>query len=201
MYVPAEFQARDPWSIVDAFPFATLIALPSGETTHVPLVRAPGSQVLRGHVARASPLAAEILKGTALKAIFMGPHAYVSPYDYDVNGVDPGQQVPTWNYVAAHASGRARPLSDPQTVRALLAALALRFDALGWSDEGLPDAYREGLFRAIVAFELEVDVVEGKAKLGQNRKDEHRLAAAAALERRPTDMEREVGRRMRAIAE
>lgn len=201
MYVPNEFRAEDPFAIVEAFPFAALIALASGEGAHVPLLlEARGeARVLVGHVARPSLLGRAISEGAELLAIFTGPHAYISPFDYDPEGRDAGQQVPTWNYVAAHVRGRAQAIEDPLAVRALLVRLAGRFDAQGWSDAGLPESYRAGLLRGIVAFELPIASIEGKEKLGQNRKPEHRRSAAAALETRPSELEREVGRRMRLL--
>ncbi len=198
MYVPAEFVADDPLETIEAHPFATLVALPEGHAAHVPLVLRAREQVLVGHVARVSPLGHAIEAGAELLAIFRGAHAYVSPFDYDPHGVDPGRQVPTWNYVATHVRGRARVLGAPEA-RDVLAELARRFDERGWTDAALPDGYRDGLLRAIVAFELPLTEVIGKAKLGQNRSDAHRLAAADALERREDLSARDVGRRMRQV--
>lgn len=195
MYVPSPFSADDPWAIVRAFPFATLIALPSGEAAHVPLLL-EDDRTLTGHVARPSALARELSAGAPLLAVFSGPHAYVSPFDYDEAGDDPGRHVPTWNYVAAHVRGTAQPIDDPGAVRALLGRLSARFDGRGWTDARLPEAYRDGLLGGIVAFRLTPRVVEGKEKLGQNRAPEHRRAAARALMARPSEMDREVGRRM-----
>ena len=49
--MPSElFRAPDPWSIVEASPFATLVALPSGEVAHAPLLVEP-DRTLIGHVA------------------------------------------------------------------------------------------------------------------------------------------------------
>lgn len=194
MYVPSQFACADPWSIVEAHPFATLVALPSGDAAHVPLVR--DDDALVGHVARPSALAQQIAAGAPLLAVFTGPHAYVSPFDYDPAGSDAGRHVPTWNYVAAHVFGRATVI-EGEPVRALLARLAGHFDARGWTDAGLPDAYREGLHHGIVAFRLAVERIEGKEKLGQNRTASERLAAAEALLARPSESERAVGALMR----
>lgn len=201
MYVPAEFRAADPHAVIEQHPFATLVALPSGHAAHVPLVAATRDheRVLVGHVARASPLADAIVSGSELLAIFRGPHAYISPFDYDPDGRDPGKQVPTWNYVASEVRGRARVLDALET-REALHQLAARFDARGWTDASLPDGYREGLgVRAIVAFELPLTEVTGKDKLGQNRTSAQRLAAADALERREDPRDRHVGRLMRRV--
>lgn len=200
MHVPAHFVAADPLAVIEQHPFATLVALPSGHAAHVPLVLVTrdAERTLAGHVARASALAEAIEAGSELLAIFRGPHAYVSPFDYDPAGVDPGRQVPTWNYVASQVRARPRVLDEGQA-RASLASLAARFDPHGWTDRALPEAYREALLRAIVAFELPLTEVIGKDKLGQNRTPEHRLAAADALERRDDPAARDVGRLMRQV--
>lgn len=200
MYVPAEFRAADPLAVIEQHPFATLVALPSGHAAHVPLISGTRERerVLVGHVARVSPLAEAIEAGTELLAIFRGPHAYISPFDYDAEGRDPGKQVPTWNYVASQVRGRPRVL-DAIEAREALVQLAERFDRRGWTDASLPDGYREGLVRAIVAFELPLTEVIGKDKLGQNRTSAHRLAAADALERREDPSDRDVGRLMRQV--
>ena len=38
-------------------------------------------------------------------AIFLGPHAYVSPNWYP-SKAETGKAVPTWNYITVHARGR-----------------------------------------------------------------------------------------------
>lgn len=196
MYVPEHFRTDEAWAIVEANPFATLVALPSGDATHVPLTLEPGP-VLMGHVARHSPLADAIVRGDELLAVFTGPHAYVSPFDYvPAGGSGYGRNVPTWNYLAAHVRGRPRVL-EGDAVRSLLGRLAARFDRNGWTDAALPDDYRKGLERAIVAFELTPSEIVGKAKLGQNRTDTERLAAADALSQRTTEDERAIGERMK----
>ena len=57
---------------------------------------------LRGHVARANAVW-KAGEGEAL-AIFLGPHAYVSPNWYPSKAAT-GKAVPTWNYITVHAQG------------------------------------------------------------------------------------------------
>jgi transcriptional regulator len=197
--MPSElFRAPDPWSIVEASPFATLVALPSGEVAHAPLLL-ESDRTLIGHVAGTSRLAEALRSGAALLAIFAGPHAYVSPFDYDEAGRDAGRHVPTWNYVAAHVRGRVVPLEEPALARGVLARLGERFDRRGWTDAALPEGYRAGLVAGVLAFRLVPSSVEGVEKLGQNRTPSEREAAARALLARPSEAEQEVGRRMLAL--
>jgi transcriptional regulator len=53
--------------------------------------------------------------------------------------------------------------------------------------DSLPDSYVEGMMRGIVAFEIPIDRLEGKAKLSQNRPaaDQARVRAALGAESDP----------------
>lgn len=177
MHVPEAFRLseRGALAMIDAHPFATVVALPSGDATHIPVLR--DGNTLFAHVARASGMAREVLAGAELLAIFRGVHGYVSPRWYRS-----APQVPTWNYEAVHARGRARAIEDPDRVRAILAELAVRFEPDGgWTIDAVPDPFARSLARAIVAFELPIETLEGKAKLGQNRSDEDREGAIEGL--------------------
>src|SRR3546814_10795276 len=110
-------------------PFAMLAAAPGPgavELTPLPiLVDRDGEVVtLRGHVARANPMARLIADSTPqaplhATAVFAGPQAYVSPDWYETEN-----QVPTWNYLAVHASGALEHVADPVAFEALLADLS-----------------------------------------------------------------------------
>ena len=60
--------------------------------------------------------------GEAL-AIFLGPHAYVSPNWYPTKAAT-GKVVPTWNYITVHARGTIRWIQDADWLRAHVAALS-----------------------------------------------------------------------------
>jgi transcriptional regulator len=80
--------------------------------------------------------------------------------------------VPTWNYVAVHATGTGTLVEDAERVRALLADLVHVYEGArpgAWSFEALAEDYVAGMQRGIVAFEIPIDRLEGKAKLSQNR--------------------------------
>src|SRR5689334_21322792 len=90
--------------------FATLVTISSSGpvASHLPLLldaEAGPHGSLLGHMARANPQW-RTAEGEAL-AIFLGPHAYVSPAWYG----EPGT-VPTWNYVAVHAYGTFRLVEE-----------------------------------------------------------------------------------------
>jgi transcriptional regulator len=187
VYVPGYFAESDRarlHELVRAHPFATLVSLAEGEpfATHVPLLLDPdrgANGTLLGHVARGNPHWRLFDGGSPALAIFHGPHAYVSPRWYAG-----GLNVPTWNYVAVHASGRPRLIEDAAAVRALLERTAALFESGArepWSPAALPAAYVEGLQRGIVGFELPIEKLEGKRKLSQNKGAADRAGVVAAL--------------------
>src|SRR5689334_1848977 len=84
MYIPDHFREDRPEVLHDAvrrIGFATLVTTEL-DANHLPMLlqESESGWVLRGHVARANPVWKKA-KGEAL-AIFLGPHAYVSPNWY-----------------------------------------------------------------------------------------------------------------------
>lgn len=176
MYVPKAFQVADPaWchALMRAQSFATMITADDAGApfaTHLPMLVDPARGplgTLRGHVARANPHWRYLAAGRPTLVIFSGAHAYVSPSWYATH-----PSVPTWNYVTVHATGAGALVEEPEQVTALLADLVRTYESRGptaWSLDGLPAEYLAGMQRGIVAFEIPIDRLEGKAKLSQNR--------------------------------
>jgi transcriptional regulator len=189
MYVPKQFQVSDrEWchDLIRAEPFGLLVGVDEGGkpfATHLPFLvdaeRGPLGTLL-GHVARANPQWRYFRPDRPVLALFTGPHAYVSPAWYEVH-----PSVPTWNYVAVHAYGVPALVEEPLLVRDLLTRLARTFEAGRpdpWSPDSLPADYLAGMEKGIVAFEIPIDRLEGKAKLSQNRGAADRARVRAALE-------------------
>jgi transcriptional regulator len=169
MYVPDHFREDRPdvlHEAVQRIGFATLVTQ-GLEANHLPMLLQDG--VLRGHVARANPVW-KAGEGEAL-AIFLGPHAYVSPSWYP-SKAETGKAVPTWNYLTVHARGAIRWIQDADWLRAHVTALSAVHEtgrAQPWAVSDAPASYVDGLLRAIVGFELTIAKLEGKWKLSQNR--------------------------------
>jgi transcriptional regulator len=169
MYIPDMFREGRPEVLNDAMRrigFATLIT-PELEANHLPMLVSDGG--LRGHVARANPVWKQG-SGEAL-AIFLGPHAYVSPNWYP-SKAETGKAVPTWNYLTVHARGTINWTQDADWLRAHVGALSATHEAgreNPWAVSDAPAGYVDGLLRAIVGFELTITKLEGKWKLSQNR--------------------------------
>ena len=183
MYVPDHFAERDREVLhgwVRRFPFALLVTAGGGgfEATHLPLWLDAGrgrEGTLYGHVARANPHWRCFDGALPALAVFSGPHAYVSPRWFE------RESVPTWNYVAVHAEGTPRLLENPAAVGELLARLTNEHDGPGGFDALPPDLVAR-MSRGIVAFELPIERLTGKAKLSQNKSAGDRAGAIAGLE-------------------
>jgi transcriptional regulator len=182
MYIPASFREDDLTALhayLDAHPLAALVTAAQGPAslfaTHLPLLldRSAGPfGTLRGHLARANPHARHLATGAVpALVLFSGPDAYITPNWYPLKA-EHGRVVPTWNYVAVHASGTAVLRADPEFLRAHLEALTARHEAtrsMGWKVSDAPEDFIAQQARAIVGLEIQIDRLEGKWKMSQNR--------------------------------
>ncbi len=188
MYQPRHFvETREHalHGLIDAHPFATLVANAAAgmAVNHLPFVRQ--GDVLRGHVARGNELAA--MDGAAVLAIFHGPQGYVSPNWYPSKHANGGREVPTWNYAVAHVHGRLRVVHDAGWLLGLLDALTDRHEAREpspWKVADAPADHVQKLLSAIVGIEIAIERIEGKFKLSQNHPDANRAGVIGGLTRR-----------------
>ncbi|QCI66769.1 FMN-binding negative transcriptional regulator [Phreatobacter stygius] len=164
--------------------FATLISSgPDGLlATQLPfLIDAnSGKGRLVTHLARANPQCAHLADGREALVVFQGPHAFISPSWYDNR-----QTFPTWNYTAIHAYGRPVTSDDADVLRALLKRVIARYDTpLGgpWRFEDMPEAAIAPRLKAIIAVEIDIDRLEGKLKLNQDKTPADRAGVIAELE-------------------
>lgn len=172
MYVPTHFAQDDPallLEVMQRYAFATLISIIDGApfASHVPVLAHEIDGVLQidGHVARANVHWQALQSDPQALVIFHGPHTYFSPTLYEGKNF-----VPTWNYIAVHASGLTRiEHSDEIKLAMLKSLIAANEPSYQAQFDRLDDAYRNGNLNAIVAFRLTVSKLEGKFKLGQHR--------------------------------
>jgi transcriptional regulator len=180
MYIPKFNKVDDRTLLIEAmrtWSFAILFGPDSNGSpmaTHLPLVVHDEGEhgVLEGHFALANPHW-KSLAGRELLVVFTGPHSYVSPSLYVER-----KSVPTWNYIAVHASGTLQIIEDETGDRAANHALketlvknliAMHEPAYAdqWND--LPIGYRISMTSGIVGFRIPITRIEGKFKLSQNR--------------------------------
>ena len=179
MYIPKAFVEDDLRSLHDLIEQTPLASVVShGDAgllaSHLPvlLAREEGEfGPLYGHFARANPQWRELSDGGEALLIFQGAEAYVSPSFYP-SKAEHGKVVPTWNYQAVHAYGRAELFDERERLLALVSRLSQRHEqgrAQPWAVSDAPVEYIDSLLRAIVGFALPIARIEGKWKLSQNK--------------------------------
>lgn len=212
MYTPEPFRESDVGvmlDFIDARPLGTLITVNHDTSlhtdastagvlaTHLPFLldRTRGEiGVLQGHVARANPHGAAT--ATEALVIFTGPDAYVTPSWY-ASTREHGRVVPTWNYIAVHATGRFRLIEDPDFLRQHVTALTARHESVRerpWSVSDAPPEHINKLLREIIGLEIEITRLEGKWKMSQNRSASDITGVVAGLGASESPSDQEVSR-------
>jgi len=187
MYVPASFNTADEKtleSFIETYDFATVISSSSAGliASHVPIVlrRSGEETVLVGHLARANEQWRHFDGNTECLVVFQGPHSYISPTWYATSPA-----VPTWNYSAVHVYGKPLATENTAFTTSAIEALVTKYEYTRpkpWETKDLAADLYSKLVAAIVAFEMPIDRMEGKFKLGQNRSREDRLGMLAGLD-------------------
>jgi transcriptional regulator len=154
---------------------------------------------LRGHLARANPQSktmmdhleaalkpsGSFLEEEVLVLFTATTHHYITPKFYTETKPDTGKVVPTWNYAAAQAYGKARIYFDskaPETGAFLsqqihdlsqhAEASVMGYDGKegrqeAWKVADAPEKYIELLQKAIIGIEIKLERLEGKFKMSQ----------------------------------
>lgn len=193
MYRPKEFTEERVPVLHDAIRRAALgtlvtVGADGLEASHVPMLLDPEPApygTLIGHIARANGQWRRTAADTPALAMFLGPDAYVSPAWYATKR-QTGRVVPTWNYVAVHASGDVRFFDDAERLLRLVKRLTETHEAgrpEPWTVTDAPPEFIRAQLKGIVGFELPIARLEGKWKLSQNRPAEDRAGAIEGLRR------------------
>jgi len=164
---------RHPWALVVSNgadgPFAT----------NVPILldRSRGAKgVLVSHIARANAHAEVILAASSpALCIFHGPYRYVTSSWYPQRDMPP-----TVYYTAVHCYGPIR-IQDDQTLRHWLETLTNQMEAPfpnAWRTSEVPEPDITRRLKSIVGFEVEIERMEGKFKLGQDEPKKDALSVA-----------------------
>jgi len=204
MYLPKLFEEARPevlHEFIRRHPLATLITR-SADTLcadHVPMLVFPdegGRTLLRCHVARANPVWRGLTDHADVLAVFQDAGCYITPSWYPSKQAT-GKVVPTWNYVAVHAIGRARAIEDAAWLRTFLTRLTDTHEAsraAPWRLTDAPEEYLAMQFRAIVGIEIEVTNLHGKWKVSQNKAAEDAAGVAAGLREQTDPTSRDMAR-------
>jgi transcriptional regulator len=175
LYIPKPQLVEDRrflYDFMDEFAFVDLVTVsPTLRITHIPvwLDRESGSYgTIHGHVSRQNPQHATFDGRQTGVIVFHGPHGYISPTWYATQG----NVVPTWNFATVHASGKLKPVEGRKELESLLAKLIAKFESYegtSYDFAKLDETYKYGMMGGIIGFELEIELLEGKFKLGHDR--------------------------------
>jgi len=168
---------------MDEFAFADLVtASPGIRITHIPTIldrTAAPYGTIYGHISRQNPQNKAFDGREAAVIVFRGPHSYISPTWYSKP-----EAVPTWNFAVAHATGKPKPVTDPKAIHDLLARLIRKFEGAdsAYNFAKLPESYTNSLIAGVIGFEMPIEVLEGKFKLGQDRNEADRQSILKNLQ-------------------
>ncbi len=175
MYVPKYFEAPSievVRTFIEEYSFCTLVGQLKGQpiASHIPLKLhvSDDSEYLEGHIARGNIQQQLFDSEQTLMAIFRDPHAYVSSSWY--NHVN----VPTWNYIAVHITGKASRIEGDELLESIK-RLVNTYETdkeTGFQVEQMPPEMLQRELKGIVGFRLTIDKIEAAFKLSQNRDDE-----------------------------
>jgi transcriptional regulator len=197
VYVPAHFASNDFDKIAafaDYVGAADLVTFDGTRLfcTLLPVIwdrEAAGHGRLIGHMALNNPQWQTAVSDVPALAIIHGPQAYVSPSWYQ-STAEHGRTVPTWNYTTVHFTGPVAFHRDASWLRDVVTRLTERHEAgrTGrWWVSDAPGKFIAGQLRAIVGVEFQIERIEAKDKLSQNRTPQDRAGVIAALKGEPGD--------------
>ena len=194
MYVPSFNSFTDRHEIIafiQRYSFAAIVTDVNGipEATHLPfLIKEENDKLfLRSHFAKANPQSAQVFGKTSL-VIFTEPHAYITPRLYEKE-----ESVPTWNYIAIHAYGKAMIIESEEQKAGLLQHTIEQYDTSYLEQyQKLSADFKSKMMKGIVAFEIEVTDLQAKKKLSQNRSEKEKENIINSLSQSPDTNEKEI---------
>ncbi|WPR76252.1 FMN-binding negative transcriptional regulator [Algoriphagus sp. NG3] len=194
MYTPNHFRFKDnaeKIAFMKQYSFATIITVKENLpiATQLPFFIDNSSDrlILSSHFAVANEQSRYIEANTSL-VIFTEPHAYISPVHYDKR-----ESVPTWDYIAVHAYGKAKVVvEEAAKIKALEQMIKFYEKDYLRQWDSLPDKFKKGMMRGIVAFELEITELQGQKKLSQNKTEVERKRIMEHLEKSENTTEKEI---------
>ena len=173
--------------LITSSPFGLLIStgreglLANGVPFILDPVRGPFG-TLQAHVAKANEQW-KGLNGQQVLVIFQGSQNYISPSYYETKRAT-GKVVPTWNYIMVQARGQASVHDDAQWLARQIEVLTNQHESSRerpWAVSDAPHDYMQSQMKGIVGIEIEINALEGKWKVSQNRPEADRRGVAEGL--------------------
>jgi len=184
-YQSCEEQLNNYYRIVEDNPLATLIMNTNTdvEISHIPCHFANKNKTsIMAHVSNNHPLAKKLQQSpkVVINLVFHGEDAYVSPNDVSIDN-SRAQMVPTWNYAKVHITGSAAEVKDSNEKYNHMMQTSDYFECSQrsplpgqennkyWAISDAPDTAIKHMLNAITVFTVQVDNIEGRFKLSQNK--------------------------------
>ena len=184
MYTPKQFKASDEEvkQFIQKNGFATLVTQRDGQlwATHLPLMLSADQTKLEGHVSKGNKTWKHFEGDAEVMVVFQGPHTYVSSSWYN------HENVPTWNYLAAHVYGTIK-IIEGEDVVASLTKLTNKYEQHSEHPvrvEDMSAEYMRQHLQALVCFDISITRIEASFKLSQNRDAESYQSIIHELDKR-----------------
>ena len=181
MYPPPKHQENDKvhlLEVIKTYPLATVISVKDNMPliTHLPLIYRETDGKLIGHIDIYNPQTSLLKDENEVTVIFYGPQCYISPNIYTTT------QLPTWNYVRVHLTGKVTKIESTAALKQSLITMTEFLEAPEHQYVLEPDNPRlDKNLEYIKMFEINIDTWEGKFKLSQDKKPKDKENARQAL--------------------
>lgn len=199
MYIPKQYRMENEEAvqIMKSNPFALLITVDEHRplAAHIPLeIREDEGKIYAtGHIAYGNMQKKTLDNNSDVLLIFQGQHAYISSSWYQC------EEVPTWDYLAVHAYGSARVITEDELKSSLDTMLnhyeSNRENGRTWETFN-PELLKSEM-KGIVGFEIEITSIQAASKMSQNRNDTDYKAIITELEKSNEQGEIQVAQWMR----
>ncbi|WP_410004309.1 FMN-binding negative transcriptional regulator [Aequorivita nionensis] len=169
MYPPPHHQSNEiekMISVIKHFPLGILVTAKDGKpfVTHIPFIYNETSKKLVAHLDRNNPQLETLKDEAEVTVVFKGPDTYISPSIYTT------PQLPTWNYIIVHVTGKLQLINEPEAIKQTMLDMT---EFLEGKEQNFilknDDPRMERLINYIQAFEIEITNWEGKFKLSQDK--------------------------------
>jgi transcriptional regulator len=153
-------------SVIKHFPLGMFVTAKGNKPfcTHIPFIYNETSKKLVAHIDRNNPQLETLMDDAEVTVVFKGPDTYISPSIYST------PQLPTWNYIIVHITGKLKLINNVKTVKQSMIDMT---EFLEGKDQKFTlkndDPRMERLINYIQTFEIEITNWEGKFKLSQDK--------------------------------
>jgi transcriptional regulator len=196
MYMPKHFlphQESRVRKLIEQNPFMTILSYSKDSMpfiNHLPVIfssKPNEDRILIGHMSKQNPQWRHFIDNPNATLIVQGPHTYITPKWYRFS-----RDVPTWNYAVAHLQGKVELVESFSEQVEVLKQLTHFFEKSNPSpwEFKLPDDLLDetALTSAIISFRFNIEKVDAKFKLSQNRGIEDKAGVIEGLKERTDDM-------------